>query len=287
MMKKLIYLLTLVAFMGISANTFADNTGTTPEIGSTHNYKITNTDGGDITWFVTLNATDLETADILNVEDNGVTVVTATTTDANNVDLTWVAPTSGKTYFVHVIQTVDGCSNHKVMAVTPTSAFNMDVFASNVGGDKIDPIVECAPAVTVTGWTVDQNFNYYYGQNTFYYKISATGIGANTWSPTFNIVGSATDASYVFTYTTSVKTAAVGLNTGDNTITDLAADEIVYVKVIVTNGEGVTVNNDVTLTLSTESTDQYGNKVSSPITTPTSTQTVKARPATSVIATDN
>lgn len=283
-MKKLIYLLTLVAFMGISANTFAQGTGIAPEIGSTHNYKITNTDG-TFQWFVTENATETFANNIIG---NGV--VTGSST-ANNIDLTWVNPVSETTYFVHVIHDVDGCKNHKVIAVTPINSFNMQVIAIAEAAPTVALATDysvCMGDVTVSGYNGSspaanladaQDFTYDYKTTTFYYKITASGIGTNGWNPEFDING----ANAVATYGTTIAGATNALAATDGTLNKnlpFAYNDVVYVKVVVTGTDG-SAANPVVLTLSNTSTDSKSNLVKT--ISEASTQEVKARPATSVI----
>jgi hypothetical protein len=285
-MKKLLYLLTLIAFMGISANTFAQGTGVAPHIGSKHTYSVTEHTGNTYAWSVTTDAAG----------NTAATVATLSSTTGHEIEITWVSPTPGTTYFVHVVETASaangGCTNHKVLAVTPSNEFDMAVVAINEDDSAVltgADLEACAPDVKVTGFTAPQNFTYDYGDNYFYYKITATGIGSNSWNAVFDIKGSDGDAVYTATYGKSIATIEDNNLVADgtlNTINTIASTEVIYVKVKVDNAEGATAANNVSLTLSTTSTDVNGNAVKDPITTPVSTQIVKARPATSGIGTD-
>jgi hypothetical protein len=282
-MKKLLYILTLVAFMGISANTFAQGTGVLPHIGSTHTYSVTQNGTNTYAWSVT--------DDFAGAVPSTIATLSATT--GNSINITWDNPTSGTTYFVHVVETstvaLGSCTNHKVLAVTPSNEFDMAVVAINSDDSAVltgTALEACAPDVIVSGWTVPQNFTYNYGQNIFYYKITATGIGSNDWNPEFDITVESGTAVATYGKTSGAETIALADVDGTlNTGISAAYNEAVYVKVVVSNTEGIT-KNDVVLTLSTTSTDVNGNGVKNPITTPVSTQTVKARPATTGIATD-
>ena len=283
-MKKLLYILTLVAFMGISANSFAQGTGVAPHIGSTHTYTVTDHSGNSYLWSVT---SDFKGA-------TATAVASLSSTTGNSINITWVSPTPGTTYFVHVVETASpangGCTNHKVLAVTPSNEFDMAVVAIDKDDTAVltgEGLLACAPDVAVTGYTEGtQDFVYDYGKNTFYYKITATGIGTNDWNPEFDINIESGTAEATYGKSSGSETIALAAVDGTvNTGIVAAYDEAIYVKVVVTNTEG-TSKNDVVLTLSTTSTDVNGNAVKNPITTPVSTQTVKARPATSGIGTD-
>jgi hypothetical protein len=149
---------------------------------------------------------------------------------------------------------------------------------------------QCAPDVAVTGYNSGTDeFTYNYGTNTFFYKITASGIGSNGWSPQFTIGTTDTNASYVATWgTTSAGTGNTVTNLDGSTANDIVVAggiNDVWIKVVVTNAEGLAANPIVVTLLDGADTseDEFGNDVTS-VTGSAATQTVKARPNTSGIS---
>lgn len=300
-MKKILYILALVAFMGISANTFAQ-TGIAPEIGSDHTYTVANHTGNAYAWFVTADEKEGAAADLIG---SGPGAIVTGTSATNSIVLTWVNPVVGTTYYLHVVETASvangGCTNHKVLAITPVNGFNLEIIAVAEATPNnalaIDYSV-CADDVSVSDYNgslpaanlIDaQDFTYVYGTNTFYYRIKASGIGSNGWSPQFTIARTDGAAIYDAEWATAIggpySTVDLATNGDVNDIDVDPGNSFIWVKVVVTNAEGVN-NNPVVVTLldtADTSEDANGNDVKT-ITTPTSTQTIKGRPNTGGIS---
>lgn len=121
-MKKLVLFFAAVFLTAISANLFAQSTGTAPAPGATHNYAITD-NGNTMAWSVTKG--DLTTS---------TTDATIATPAAAATDITWASTvTVGDWYYVHVLETDgNGCSNEKVLAVQITASdFYLTIAAAN------------------------------------------------------------------------------------------------------------------------------------------------------------
>jgi hypothetical protein len=303
-MKKLRNLcIVLIALVGLSSSAFAQDSGTTPYVGSNHPYSVVNDVNNTYEWFVSKAYGDL----VANT-DAGVATLSATT--GNSIDITWGTAMVGTTYFVHVIETITAtsCSNHKVMAVTPANGFNLaiaavspaDVILDGTTGKELE---DCAPNVIVSGYnTTSGVFTYDYGLNIFYYKITASGIGSNGWSPQLTISATDTDSDSdkttdtKVTYTAEWATAIAGTYTGGLTVDGLMNDITVdpnnpsiWVKLTVDNAEGLANNSIVVTLLDDENTseDEFGNDVSTiALTKDVSTQTVKLRPTVNGITTN-
>ena len=123
-MKKLVFLFVSVLLTAISANVYAQSTGTTPAPGATHSYFITPGNGANgIKWTV--------------FEADFVTIATDATIDSPTTattDITWASSvTVGDWYYVQVVETADdGCSNTKVLPVQIIeSDFTLTLAAAN------------------------------------------------------------------------------------------------------------------------------------------------------------
>jgi hypothetical protein len=123
-MKKLVFLFVAVLLTAMSANVFAQSTGTNPAPGAKHNYLITpgNTTNG-FQW--TVFEDDFSTV---------ATIATVATPTLAATDITWASTvTVGDWYYVQVVETDgDGCSNTKVLPVQITeSDFTLTLAATN------------------------------------------------------------------------------------------------------------------------------------------------------------
>lgn len=274
----------IIALVGLSSSAFAQS-GQAPYVGGTHNYKVDDHTGSTYAWSVT--------TDFQGNTDAGIVSFSSTT--GNAIDITWDSPAVGTTYFVHVVETNgEGCSNHKVMAVIPVNGFVLalasvnasDVVLDDTDGKKLD---QCAPDVKVDGYTAGATpeFTYDYGVNTFYYKITASGIGSNGWKPQFTV--GKTDIASTIVATWGLTKDGTGnsiVNLDGATSNDIvvaASNPSIWIKVVVTNAEGVNANPIVVDLLAT-SVDANDNVVTS-VTGSAATQSVKARPNTSGITT--
>lgn len=292
-MKKIKNLcIAIIALVGLSSSAFAQSTGTAPEVGATHTYTVNSVIphvGSTYAWSVTTDykGENIIPAGVANLANEGT----------NQLSVTWINPDLTRTepYFVHVIETVTAttCSNHKVMAVTPVNAFEM--FITSVDGITDADLTDyeaCAPNVIVTGFTPAQDFTYDYGENEFFFKVTASGIGSNGWNPQFTIAGDDGDATYTAAWDIAIDgTYAESLNTG-TTVNDIAVvggNPSIWIKVTVANAEGTSLN-PITVTLldaAGTSQDINGNDVKEILAAnELRVQKVKARPNTSGIATN-
>lgn len=299
-MKKLITSLCLLVLIGISANVMAQGTGINPQIGSSHTYTVTPVSGGTYAWKVTTSDDFANSATDLLVAGSVVTGTSST----NAITLTWLNPTIPTIYYLHLKVTAGGCSNNKVIAIQPVNSFAMDIVNVDATGTPIAAdYSECAPDVITTAWTGTPgpgavtsgnatSFTYNYGVNTFYYKVTATGINtANTnWLPQFDITHtsggtvSATWGTTIAGATTNLTTGATGVATA-NTIT-VVNSPVFYVKVVITNGtadEGITART-AKVDLNPATKDEHNNTVTT-TNTDNLTQTIKARPNPGAITT--
>ncbi len=124
-MKKLVFLFAAVLLTAISANVFAQSTGTTPAPGATHSYFITpGNSGNSILWTVWKGDLSSPAGTDAVIDD-----ATAATTG-----ITWASGLNvGDWYYVMVVET-DGtmCSNTKVLPVQITeSDFTLTLTAAN------------------------------------------------------------------------------------------------------------------------------------------------------------
>lgn len=310
-MKKLFYLLSFVAFIGLSGNVFGQNSGTAirPSVGDVFTYSVL---AGSDTYVWTLE--DAATGGGTNLFTAAV-VASATGASTKDVTITWVNPTVDFVYYLHLVATKNGCTNRKVLAIQPKNNFtlqivNVDATGSTLAGPLETDNPVCAPAIPNTiAWNgtapvVDGNktdFNYDYGTSTFYYKITAAGINfANTtWTPSITIakVGGTNSTQTIETklggligagtWGVGGPTLTVGPNTP--TIAADAANTVIWVKVTVSNLVGTPANanqnivdNDFVFTLETASKDQHNNQATS-LGNGSTTQTQSARPDTGVI----
>ena len=112
-------ILTLVAFMGISANTFAQGTGTAPQIGEEHTYTVAD-NGNTYAWTLTTEANGIGT-DLIGSVATGNSIT-------NSINLIWTNPaTDGTVYYLHVVELDGTCSNHKAIAIRPANAFSLQI----------------------------------------------------------------------------------------------------------------------------------------------------------------
>ncbi|AHW61798.1 hypothetical protein FH5T_08485 [Draconibacterium orientale] len=275
-------------------------------MGSKHNYAVTFTSGNTYDWEVTS-----DFAGNTSVEGSVVTV-TAGTDDAN-IDVTWDNPVPGTTYFVHVTESgANNCSNRKVLAVVPVNSFSLDIVSVDLedeDSDNGESYEICAADITIDGYDSETNsFTYNYHKDSVYYKVTADGINLEntSWSPQFTIAHEELTGTVVTAgWATAIDgTYLMGLAT-DGTVNDIDVETSattsgeIWIKVVVDNSttnEGLDANN-ITVNLvedaetnvdnSNESgEDGNGNDVTS-TGNDVRTQTIKARPATSGISTDN
>lgn len=294
-MKNLFSLLCLVVLLGVSANVMGQGTGINPQVGSVHTYTVNAVTGTtpSYVWKVTTNGNFADAA--VNLLTAGTVVSGAST--SNSIELTWVNPVIPTIYYLHLEVTADGCSNNKVIAIQPVNSFAMDIANVDVDGTTIaTDFSECAPDVITSAWTGTPgigavttgnatSFTYDYGVNTFYFKVTATGVNTalTDWLPKFALTHTsggtiaATWGKTIATATTALTTGATGVAT-DNTLT-IDNSPAFFIKIVVTNGtadEGITART-FKVDLDPTTLDENGNTVTT-TTTDNLTQTIKARP---------
>ena len=212
-MKKLVFLFAAVLLTAISANVFAQSTGTTPAPGATHEYSITPGNGSNtITWSVTKN--DLTTS------AGADATISASSSATTNI--TWAAGlTVGDWYYVHVIEDDGSCTNEKVLPVQiKASPFYLTLAATNATQCYDDAVVvSLADAATI---------NYDHGNATLVFTVTPNGLSTSYTGYSFDVAmafGAYTglDASNV-----SVS-ANASISSGTVTVSDNAAVTITYV----------------------------------------------------------
>ncbi len=209
-MKKLVFLFVAVLFTAISANVFAQSTGTTPAPGAKHNYFITPGNGTNtMLWWVTKG--DLTTA---------TTDATIVTPDAASTDITWATTVvADDWYYVHILET-DGasCSNEKVLPVQITaSPFFLTLAAANA--------TDCYDGAVTVSLADPSTPNYYHGNTTIVFTVEPTGLSANYTGYTFDLA--ALDVPTGFDVTAAYS-ANASESSGTVTVTDNAAVTITY-----------------------------------------------------------
>lgn len=275
-MKKLVLFFAAVLMTAVSANVFAQSTGTVPYVGTDHSYEVTLNAGNEYSWVVT--KSDFSTAagaDIAIYTDAALTTAYTpgtATEDLNKIYIQWVNPTvsSPTNYFVQVTETdVNGCSNLKAMAVQPKNAFEMDILAmaSDYNVEAIGDVANyCAADVSITAWNQTDattvaaalDFNYDYGTTYLYYRVEAKGIDYTTtgWKPSIqfsntNITGATVTAAWGTTVPSGV--GPQGAYTSF-TVNESASEEIIvsadnqyiYIEVAVDNNDTNSSGNEGT-----------------------------------------
>lgn len=299
-MKKLAFLLTAVLVIALSSHVFGQSY-IAPHVGDEYTYKVTAPGTNTFAWDVTS-----------DVDGNTSVVGTVAsfadgTDDAASVQITWDNPaTDGTVYYVHVTVTSNGCSNRKVLAVVPVNAFVLDIASvdlTNADEDNGEDYSICPADIEVTAYNGSTNtdFNYDYGRDSVYYKISASGINTTTtgWSPQFTIGDDDISGTVVSAgWSTSINGAFTNLTNLDGTTANdidvSAGNDAIWIKVVIdnadTNGsgnEGTTANNILVTLLDDENTseDGNGNDVTN-LTNASRNQIISARPTVSDIITE-
>lgn len=220
-MKKLVLLFAAVFLTAISANTFAQSTGTTPAPGATHEYSITPGEAGnDITWSVTKG--DLTTA------TTGATISASTSA---TTDITWAdTVTVGDWYYVHVIEDDGSCTNEKVLPVQITaSPFYLDIAAANA--------TQCYDAAVVVSLVDPSTVNYDHGTATINFTVTPNNLSASYTGYTFDLALAVPGG---FDYTTTPPTFSSNASWDGTTVT-------------------VTDNSQVTISFAVDNTNTYNN----------------------------
>ncbi len=222
-MKKLVFLFVAVLLTAMSANVYAQSTGTTPAPGATHSYFITpgNATNG-IQWTV--------------FEADFATIATDATIDSPTTattDITWASTVAvGDWYYVQVVETDgDGCSNTKVLPVQITeSDFTLTLAAAS-------PTACYDNAVSVS--IVSNAPNYDHGTATIEFTVTP-GVALATSSYTGYVFDLALTVPGGFDYTTTPPTFSANASWDGTTVT-------------------VTDNAAVTISFKVDNTNSYNN----------------------------
>ena len=226
-MKKLFTFLSVAFLIGMSVNVMAQSTGTAPYPGATHSYSVVSNDGSSYVWSVTKGdeSTEVTSADL------------TLSPTANSASIEWASSAAvGTNYYVRVVETNNGCSNTKVIKVTPVaSQFNVAVAATKTCWDDAVTVslVNDEPSYDHGTATIAYTFTPEYNQGAYKFSYSIPTKDGFTWAtPTF-----ASGAG-------ALETGATG-NTG--TFTTTGAD-------------AVTLTFVVTRTNTNNSSDQIGDQ---------------------------
>lgn len=274
-MKKQIFilvLLVLAVFANVNKSYGQCNPSSlTPAVGVDYPYGVTVTGASNsstYSWFVTKNTNllDGESAP-LAATDGFFTVESGSTT--NTLHLKWTANAIAQTFYVVVKYTAstlasNGCTveNMKVFEVKPINTFLLAITSSTASGAN-GQVATCA--ADITGATVNASAStvqYTYGQNTIYYKVTASGI-LGAWKPSVRIPALMNDQTYVSAHWSSDNganwTAISGLATdgstqdltlSDATVTNVAGTSYL-IRVVINNNNYETLS-DQTLTVSVD-----------------------------------
>ena len=302
-MKKLVLLFTAVVLTAFSANVFAQNSGTEPSPGSSHDYWVNSSDNGgshdhdgnSYTWWISMDENDLtavETNDGTYFTINSGNYNTQTLNDYK-LNITWTAASSDTTLYL-VVAEMDGtstCINKKAIAIQPQSHFVLKFVAleGDETSDSTNNYSQCAPDVSLSA--AGTTISYDYGSGTYMFKLIATDIYTN-WS----FVNTLTDDFGAVVDTTSQYKVGIGgtwTNITDpiTVMANPAGTEEVFIRTVVNfNTEEGLSDQTLTLTL-TDIKDVNGTPVSDVIDADDATftggaiqtQTVTARPSTSGI----
>lgn len=305
-MKKLVFLFAAVLLTAISVNVFAQtDNGITPFVGSSHDYHVADNSGSTYAWKLTT-----------SVDGTGPDLIGSVATGTSStylINLTWINPVSGTTYYLHVTETASlaegGCTNHKVLAIAPESFVMNFVTTQSSGTDNaIDTDYEvCPPDVLVSSYNGSeppvsladaQAFTYDYQTTYLYYHITVNGIDVSqtdwtaTLTPTIaaNLSGQVTASWGTYDGSTWSELENDGsITTTAFSYTRTGSNEV-WLRLAVAHGttyEGLTAENIV---LSATAADEYTNVVvevnGKTASSDEETQIIKKRPTTGVIGID-
>lgn len=238
-----------------------------PASGVEYTYSVTATGtgtGAAYVWYITKN-TNLLNASAIMADDSDFKVKTgdsySATTTSNSIHITWKAAAIASTdpYYLVVRYSENaaqgGCTldNVKSFRIQPINSFLLAVTgAADVAGATAT--YTCAAPVSSANVTTGTNtgtVTYEYGQNTLYYKVTASGV-LGDWRPSISLPALAgSGQNYVSAEWTTVGgsswTAFTGLSAGntsggtftsttaDATVTDATAGTPIIVKVVIEN----------------------------------------------------
>lgn len=216
-MKKLVLFFTVVFLSAISANVFAQSTGTEPAPGATHSYYVTD-NGNTLEWSVTKG--DLTTS---------TTDATISSPNAATTNITWASTvTPGDFYYVHIIETAAGCSNEKVLPVQiAVNPFFLTLAAAN-GTDCYDGAVSVSLDLTDPA---DPQPNYDHGNTTIVFTVDPTGLSSSYTGYTFNLA----DLSVPAGYTVATPTFSANVIDYSSNVVTVDDNDLVTITYVVDN----------------------------------------------------
>jgi len=238
-------------------STLVSAQGTAPAIGTSHKYWVNaNADGSSQTggignsyaWYLTstINGTAIDASSTTEFEF--AEAYNTATVNLFAVNITWKAPSSGSTYYLHIIETDkdNGCSNHKVEIIKPISDFQLAI--ANVDETALGTVVaqdfdNCAPNVTPV--LVSDAVRYDYGKTKLYYKVDAKNIDAADFNLVYNITKTDGPTAVTATYGTvsgsdytSIGSLTVGVGDHTQTIANTENNYAFYIEVVLDNNNG-------------------------------------------------
>jgi hypothetical protein len=305
-MKKLLILSVFALFAFSSANVYGQNTGNQPSVGSIHQYWVNGTFSAPstagatskYTWWISTTPADLlqkvtSSADFTPTSNYNVT---GGTLAKNGIEITWNPSSAGNTYYLVVQE--DGasplCTNIKGYAIQPKNNFELTFAMLAKDGTTLgDNLSRCAPdiAISAAGTVISYN----YGTDSYLFKLSAKGL-YTTWSLDYsflNTLGGSADSYEVSTDGGTSYTASTSSKTGLVIPASATGTKDVLVRVKLVNGTANEGLADQSLKLTLANVKDAGNNPVTKIyssngttditSTPSQTQTVKGRPATTGI----
>ncbi len=231
-MKKLVLFFAAVLLTAISANVFAQSTGTTPAPGATHNYFVTD-NGNTLLWTVTKG--DLTTgagADAV-IDDDG----------AAATDIEWATGlTVGVWYYVHILETdLAGCSNEKVLPVQITaSPFFLTLAAANA--------TSCYDGAVSVSLADPSTPNYDHGNTTIVFTVTPSGLSGSYSGYSFDLAALSIPGGFSATvvYSANAFETAGTIDVVDNnlvTITYTVDNTNVYTNASLINAQDYTATS--------------------------------------------
>lgn len=212
-MKKLVLLFAAAVLTAISANVYAQSTGTTPAPGATHQYSITPGDGANtVTWSVTK-------ADLTTSAGADATISASGSAITN---ITWADDvTVGDWYYVHVIEDDGSCTNEKVLPVQVTaSPFYLQIAAANDA--------QCYDGAVTVSLADASTINYDHGNATLVFTVTPNGLTSSYSGYSFD--ASIAFGSYANLDASNVSVSAnASISSGTVTVSDNNAVTITYV----------------------------------------------------------
>lgn len=220
-MKKSILLSAVVLLIAVSANVFAQSTGTTPAPGATHEYSITPGNAvNSITWTVTKG--DLTT------DASGDVTISASTDATTNI--TWASGlTAGDWYYVHVTESDGSCTNTKVLPVQITAS----PFYLTLAG-ATDQCYDGAVSVNLDLTTDPANpaISYDHGNATLVFTVTPAGLSSSYAGYSFDIgidFGAYTGLNADNVSVSNNGSGTASISSGVVTVSDNSAVTITYV----------------------------------------------------------